>query len=72
LKCLNSLFIDEIKDKRRNKIKEWNNPTLFSNLNKESDLASWDILAKWVETIQAWEQRNVLENETNVLVLWLL
>jgi hypothetical protein len=53
LKCLHSLFIDEIKAKRRNKIKEWDNPTLFSNLNKESDLASWDFLAKCVETIRA-------------------
>jgi len=52
LKCLHSLFIDEIKDKRRNKM-EWNDLTLFSNLNKESDLTSWDILAKCVETIQA-------------------
>jgi hypothetical protein len=53
LKCLHALFIDEIKDKRINKIEEWSNPTLFSNLNKDSDLASWDFLAKFVETIQA-------------------
>jgi len=39
---------------------EWNNPTFFFfNLGKGSDLASWDILTKYVETIQAWGQRNV-------------
>jgi hypothetical protein len=53
LKCLHSLFLDEIKDKRGHKIKEWNNRNLFSSLNKESGLASWDFLAKCVETIQA-------------------
>jgi len=52
LKCLHFLFIDEIKDKGHNEM-EWNNPTLFSNLSKGSDLASWDILSKCVETIQA-------------------
>jgi hypothetical protein len=58
LKCLRCLFVDEIKDKRGHKIKEWNNRNLFSSLN-ESDLASWDFVAKCVETIQACEQRNV-------------
>jgi hypothetical protein len=75
LKCLHSLFIDEIKDKRINKIEERSNPTLFSNLNKESDLAAGIFLpgvlrrSRHESKEMCSDYRTVLEKETLLLVL---